>query len=387
MITNRGEAPLNDQNPVMGEVDGKKIYTTSYVGFPRTELKLADDDYAGERERAMTRNTDQGVMPMTQEEQDAERALTYTLIKKFTMNIFKLDFTRFSFPVGYSEQRTFLERTADLFTFIADKYADLMYECGVPEQRLQYLATGIIAGFHIYLQSKKPWNPVLGETYVGKWPNGAVIYGEQTSHHPPVSDFQIIGPDDKWKCIAHCNFSISSGITQVDVLQHGTFKLEFDDGTEYEWEFPTISVLGIIKGDRIVTVKGPLEVEDKTNELKCVVEIGPKPDRSKGITKERKTTLYGGILSPDGTKIFNKITGDYCNEVYCDGEVYWNLEEDIAHRPIADVTDDELLPSDCRFRIDRMYLIKGDLDEADKAKVIIEESQRREEKLRDCVNK
>lgn len=369
----------------MGKVEDHVIYNTSFTGFPKTELDEPDDDYAGERQRAKTRIDDYGIQPMTQEELDAERALSWVLLKKFTMAIFTMDFTKFSFPVGYSEQRSFLERTADLFTFIADDYAQQMVDCGVPETRLQLLTTGIIGAFHIYMQSKKPWNPVLGETYYGKWPNGVEIFGEQSCHHPPVSDFQIYGPNNSWSCHAHCHFSISSGVRQVDVIQRGTFVLEFNDGATYEWEFPTISVTGIIRGDRYVLIKGPLVVKDTYNDLVCQVEIAPKADKSRGIPKQRQTTIYGGILDGSGKNYISKITGDYANKVVVDDEELWNIDTKIAHRPLAPVDEDMILPSDCRFRIDRMYLINKKLDIADEAKIIIEEAQRREEKLRELV--
>lgn len=385
MLYNRRQAPVPEGQQKMGEIEGHVIYNTSFTGFPKTELQMPDTDYAGERERAKTRNSDYGIQPMTKEELDYERSLSWVLLKKFTMSIFKMDFTRFSFPCGYSEQRSFLERTADLFTFIADDYASQMVECGVPEQRLHMLTTGIIGAFYIYMQSKKPWNPVLGETYIGKWPNGVEIYGEQSCHHPPISDFQIYGPNKSWYCHAHCNFTISSGMFQVDVIQRGVFELEFNDGVKYQWEFPTICVQGIIRGTRYVTIKGPLIVKDITNGLTCQVEIAPKADKSKGIPQQRQTVIYGGILDGTGKNYISKITGDYADKVVIDGDEVWNIDTKIAHRPIEPVDEDMILPSDCRFRLDRMYLIQKNMDVADEAKVVIEESQRREEKLRDKV--
>lgn len=82
------------------------------------------------------------------------------------MAIFKMDITRFSFPVGYNEPRTFVERATDLFSFLVMEYIDKALEQTNPTDGLSYLAAGIIARFHLYLQQKKPWNPLLGETYV-----------------------------------------------------------------------------------------------------------------------------------------------------------------------------------------------------------------------------
>ena len=41
---------------------------------------------------------------------------------------------------------------------------------------------------------EKPLNPVIGETYQAISPDGARIYMEQTSHHPPVTHTLIEGP-------------------------------------------------------------------------------------------------------------------------------------------------------------------------------------------------
>jgi hypothetical protein len=44
----------------------------------------------------------------------------------------------------------------------------------------------------LYLEMTKPFNPVLGETYQG-FIDGCPIYGEQISHHPPISSILFIG--------------------------------------------------------------------------------------------------------------------------------------------------------------------------------------------------
>jgi hypothetical protein len=194
------------------------------------------------------------------------------------------------------------------------------------------------------------------------------LYAEQTSHHPPISDFQIYGPPNneggyEWTCRAHCCFTIASGMTQVDIYQNGTFVLEFDDGFSYEWVYPVISVFGIVKGQRSVLIKGPIVVKDTLNDVTTQIELGPKPDRAKGIVKQRHCQLYGGIADPTG-KLYSKLTGDYAKEIIVDSAEVWNLEKNIAP-----VEDELLLPSDSRFRLDRMLLIN-------------QECQRREKKLR-----
>jgi hypothetical protein len=38
----------------------------------------------------------------------------------------------------------------------------------------------------IYIRMDKPFNPILGETYQSSI-DGCPVYGEQISHHPPIS--------------------------------------------------------------------------------------------------------------------------------------------------------------------------------------------------------
>lgn len=42
------------------------------------------------------------------------------------------------------------------------------------------------------LEAEKPFNPILGETYQG-YIAGCPVYGEQISHHPPISALYMIG--------------------------------------------------------------------------------------------------------------------------------------------------------------------------------------------------
>lgn len=401
-LISRGPAPINniEQQQLFGETDGIKLYNTSYALVPKFELHYKDNgDFSVERERALNNTTKDGVKTMTKEEQDYERTISYALLKKFTMNIFKMDFTRFSFPVGYSEPRSFLERTTDLFSFLSTVFIDKVLDSSVDETRLVYVAMGIISGFQLYMQSKKPWNPVLGETYVGEWPNGVKLYGEQISHHPPISAFQIIGKN--WRCRAQTHFSIAPGIFEVDILQNGTYFLEINtesgELTEYEWVFPNIGVFGILRGDRLVRVLSPLIVKDNTHDLSFRIDIYPKTDKKKGITETRASLIYGGVFhtskftNPDGSinlsqvKYDPLITGDYCDKVYSNGEVVFDIRKDIAQRPKSTSDDSMLLPSDSRYRLDRALLIQNRVDDADNVKIMIEEMQRREEKMRILV--
>jgi hypothetical protein len=163
----------------------------------------------------------------------------------------------------------------------------------------------------------------------------------------------------------------------ISVEQHGNFSLTLEDGTEFEWEFPTIFITGNVSGTRLIRVKGPFSVFDRTNDLECVVEIAPKTDKKRKDTV-RATTVYGWVKGErTGT-----VSGDYCGKLLLKGNVVWDIEQPSATRPTAPVSDDELLRSDARYRFDRNLFIAGRLEDADTAKTALEKLQRRDEALR-----
>lgn len=58
-----------------------------------------------------------------------------------------------------------------------------------PVERMKFAIVGSLAYFYFEQGFEKPLNPILGETYEAHGQDGATIYYEQTSHHPPTSHF------------------------------------------------------------------------------------------------------------------------------------------------------------------------------------------------------
>lgn len=370
--------------PPIGEVNGLPIYNCSYTGFPLTEMNYNNPNYERERDHALHFKTKDGIKPMTKEELEAERSVSRSLIKKMTMAIFKMDFSRFSFPVAYCEPRSFLERTADILTFLVDPFLDKAIKATTGDEKFIFVIAGIVAGFHLQMQSKKPWNPILGETYVGKWPNGSTIFSEQTSHHPPVSVSQMFGPQGEWKLFAQCHFGVSVGPIETQVLQSGLFHLELPGGYNYEWEFPNISAIGIIRGDRVVRMTNPFKINDLKEGKECKLKFGSKKNKKSG---SGQTSFIGGIRQAGHKKYTRIFQGDYASDIYVDDEKIWDITTDLATRPAEKIPDDLILSSDSRFRIDRGILITETNDKADEAKILLENAQRKDQKLRSDTKK
>lgn len=78
-----------------------------------------------------------------------------------------------------------------------------------------------------------PLNPILGETLQREQSTGERIYCEQVSHHPPISAFEIYGPDNEYKIYGHQQLKGSlSGASSFGGTKVGKCIFEFNGGEE-----------------------------------------------------------------------------------------------------------------------------------------------------------
>lgn len=77
---------------------------------------------------------------------------------------------------------------------------------------------------------EKPLNPVIGETYQAFSPDGARIYMEQTSHHPPVTHTLIEGPLGRYRVSGWNEANVKFSMNSVTIYQRGHRKVQFHDG-------------------------------------------------------------------------------------------------------------------------------------------------------------
>ncbi len=62
--------------------------------------------------------------------------------------------------------------------------------------------------------SEKPFNPLLGETYQGEFPqDGTQICCEHTSHHPPVTNFLLTNQQHDFRFFGSYEYQAQIGKT------------------------------------------------------------------------------------------------------------------------------------------------------------------------------
>ena len=108
------------------------------------------------------------------------------------------DLTRTVIPPWFLEPRSLLERWADVLM-----HPELLAGIAAletPLERITAVSRWFVSGFHYKTTGvKKPYNPILGETFACAWPHAdgsrTQFVSEQVSHHPPVSAIHFSNPE------------------------------------------------------------------------------------------------------------------------------------------------------------------------------------------------
>ena len=127
---------------------------------------------------------------------DKENALMIRKIMKFLFmkigsELFKggAGIFNISLPLFAFDKVSMLQRMGMLYGYHIQFFNRMIKE-NDPVEKLKFLTASCIASLHLGIKLQKPFNPILGETFQGKI-GDAMIYGEQISHHPPISFFYV----------------------------------------------------------------------------------------------------------------------------------------------------------------------------------------------------
>jgi len=242
---------------------------------------------------------------------------------------------------------------------------------------------------------RKPFNPILGETYQASYPDGTQIYLEQISHHPPISAFQMFGPGETYQLWGYHDFRASFRPNSIVGGQVGPNHVDFSDGTRITYHMPRVCLSGTLWGDRVFQWTGSIPFEDKKNGFKA--DIVFNPDKKGGIgayipfswsssTPTAEDTVRGEITVTKNPKIelprtVSRCEGSWIDGISFDGKPFWTKQQ---YKPFAcrSETSQSSLPSDCQFRPDLIALKNKNEELSQSLKTKMEEAQRYDNKLR-----
>ena len=117
---------------------------------------------------------------------------------------------------------------------------------------------------------------------------------------------------------------------------------------------------------------GDVYWNDVTHEIKAEMSLG-------GSAKSRLSDYFEGTIKDKDGNVLSNFTGSYLSHIDFDGKRYWDIRHniDIEEFPIK-----KQLKSSSIYREDSLLLYERKLDEAQDAKTVLEEIQRRDRRLR-----
>lgn len=332
--------------------------------------------------------------PMDKEHIKLQRQAIWDMLRHLGSHILSqgINLTNISLPVQVFEPRSFLERITDSWA-----YLDLIEAAAnAPDavERLKYVAGFVIGGLRRQTSTLKPFNPILGETYQAEYPSGAQVFAEQTSHHPPVSSWQVLDKRGKWQFYGNASWQASARGNAIRGQQAGRNAVWFArDGATVAWELPQLHLKGILWGERVLKYTGSITFRDLQNGLTC--EVSSDALQAQGVlsylwkSKSKRSLpdqIRGELKQHD--QIIDTVSGSWLRHVDWDKGVsikglqakrVWDVSTAIVRQPEQIL---QPLPSDSRHREDLQKLRAGEIAAAGDWKTKLEEAQRQDKHLR-----
>uniref|UniRef100_A0A8C6FW29 Oxysterol-binding protein n=1 Tax=Moschus moschiferus TaxID=68415 RepID=A0A8C6FW29_MOSMO len=326
---------------------------------------------------------EQGEASQVETVSDENKSLMWVLLKQLRPG---MDLSRVVLPTFVLEPRSFLNKLSDYYY-----HADLLSRAALEEDaysRIKLVLQWYLSGFYKKPKGiKKPYNPILGETFRCCWfhpqTNSHTFYiAEQVSHHPPVSAFHVSNRKD--------GFCISGSITaksrfygnSLSALLDGKATLTFLNRAEdYSLTMPYAHCKGILYGTMTMELGGRVTIECEKSSLQAELEFKLKPFFG-GSTSINQ--ISGKITS--GEEVLARLTGHWDREVFIKeegrggAELFWNPSEEVRGQRLKRYT--VLLEEQTELESERLWqrvtraISEGDQHKATQEKFSLEEAQR-----------
>ncbi|CAA9999878.1 unnamed protein product [Nesidiocoris tenuis] len=310
------------------------------------------------------------------------------------------------FQVNFSEPLSMLQRLTEDYEYA--HILDAAAELSDPAEQLAFVAAFTVSSYSTTSnRTGKPFNPLLGETYECDRTDdlGWRAISEQVSHHPPMVAQHCEGK--RWKCFQEFTMASKFRGKYLQVVPLGSAHLTFDNGNHYSWRKVTTTVHNIIVGKLWVDQHGEMDITCPTNGHKCHLSYIPysyfnreAQRKVKGFVSNDKGEVRWIVNGTWDSKIeiapVINVEGSTENPIYKTGpfRVVWqrvmpppDSEKFYNFTVLAcqlNEKEDGVAPTDSRNRPDQRLMEEGLWDEANTAKIQLEEKQRAVRKQREA---
>ena len=117
----------------------------------------------------------------------------------------------------------------------------------------------------------------------------------------------------------------------IETNWHGTTKVEFSDGGEISYTMPTVSMGGVMWGDRITELVGEMKFVDSKNQLECMLKFNPYLKTGVESLFQSKTVsdhVRGEIRATTTNKVLSIAEGSWLDGLQFDQLPQWEMCRD-----------------------------------------------------------
>ncbi|XP_062853451.1 oxysterol-binding protein-related protein 8 isoform X2 [Trichomycterus rosablanca] len=334
-----------------------------------------------------------GEAAQTETVSEENKSLIWTLVKQVRPG---MDLSKVVLPTFILEPRSFLDKLSDYYY-----HADFLSEAAVEENafdRMKKVVKWYISGFYKKPKGlKKPYNPILGETFRCVWihpkTSSKTFYiAEQVSHHPPVSAFYVSNRKDGF-CLSGSILAKSKFYgNSLSAILDGEARLTFlNRGEDYSMNMPYAHCKGILYGTMTLELAGQVEISCEKTGYSAHLEFKLRPFLG---SNDIVNQISGKIKL--GKEVLATLEGHWDSEVMINdkksgvSEMFWDPTPELRQSRLTRCT---VTPEEQgEFESERLWqhvtraILNKDQTDATNEKFVLEEAQRRSAKERKTKN-
>lgn len=303
------------------------------------------------------------------------------------------DLSTISMPVSANEPLSLLQRAAEQLEY--SQLLDNAVKSTDSFERLMYVtafALSSLSNARVKERSiRKPFNPMLGETYeLVREDRGFRFIAEKVSHRPVQLAFHA--ESKEWTFTQSPMPSQKFWGKSSEIITEGKARLVLHHtGEVFSWSAATCFLRNIIAGEKYVEPVGTMTVFNETAGSKAIASF-----KAKGMFSGRSEDVEVQTIDPQGQELAISLHGTWTNALQLKepGKIgqstIWSAGALVDNAPkhygmplfaaelneITEIERARLPVTDSRLRPDQQALERGEHDEAESLKNHLEEGQR-----------
>ncbi|PLB51709.1 oxysterol binding protein [Aspergillus steynii IBT 23096] len=303
------------------------------------------------------------------------------------------DLSQISMPVSSNEPLSLLQRAAEVVEY--SPLLDHAASASDPVERLVYVtafALSSLSNGRVRERAiRKPFNPMLGETYeLVREDLGFRFIAEKVSHRPVQLAYQADSKD--WSLAQSPMPTQKFWGKSAEIITDGKMRLTLHTtGEHFSWSSATCFLRNIIAGEKYVEPVGEMSLANETSGQKTVSVF-----KAGGMFSGRSEEVSTKAVDSSGRELPLGLTGTWTTSLQLTkngsptGTTVWKAGPLVSNAPkhyglttfasalneITPIESNKLPSTDSRLRPDQRALEDGDVDRAEEVKVKLEEGQR-----------